>query len=72
MKKKYPTNFFKIEKINKNYKDIEPNFIEIKYVGKIEKSNLILIHTKGGREYTCIFLPTEQEIYKELRNFISF
>ena len=34
---------------NLNYKDIEPNFIEIKYVGKIEKSNLILIHTKGGR-----------------------
>jgi len=45
---------------------------KIKYVGKIEKSNLILIHTKGGGEYTCIFLPTEQEIYKELRNFISF
>ena len=57
---------------NLNYKDIEPNFIEIKYVGKIEKSNLILIHTKGGREYTCYFLPTEEEIYKELRNFISF
>ena len=57
---------------NFNYKDIEPNFIEIRYVGKIEKSNLILIHTKGGREYTCIFLPTEEEIYKELSNFISF
>ena len=57
---------------NLNYEDIEPNFIEIKYVGKIEKSNLILIHTKGGREYTCIFLPTEEEIYKELRNYVSF
>ena len=34
---------------NLNYKNIEPNFIEIRYVGKIEKSNLILIHTKGGR-----------------------
>ena len=57
---------------NLNYKDIEPNFIEIRYVGKIDKSNLILIHTKGGTEYSCIFLPTEQEIYNELRNFISF
>jgi len=57
---------------NLNYKDIEPNFIEIRYVGKIEKSDLILIHTKGGREYNCVFLPTEEKIYKELRRFISF
>ena len=57
---------------NLNYKVIEPNFIEIRYVGKIEKSDLILIHTKGGREYTCIFLPTEEKIYKELSNFIGF
>ena len=41
---------------NLNYKDIEPNFIEIKYVGKIEKSNLILIHTKGGRGIHLYFL----------------
>ena len=57
---------------NLNYKDIEPNFIEIRYVGKIEKSDLILIHTKGGRKYKCIFLPTEEKIYKELSNFIGF
>ena len=56
---------------NLNYKDIEPNFIEIKYVGKIEKSNLILIHTKGRREYICSFLPIEEKIYKELNEFID-
>ena len=57
---------------NLNYKEIEPNFIEIRYVGKIEKSNLILIHTKGGREYTCSLLTTEEKIYKELGKFIGF
>lgn len=57
---------------NLNYKDIEPNFIEIRYVGKIKKSNLILIHTKGSREYTCIILPTHEKIYKELEKFIGF
>ena len=57
---------------NLNYRDVKPNFIEIRYVGKIEKSDLILIHTKGGRKYKCIFLPTEEKIYKELSNFIGF
>ena len=57
---------------NLNYKVVEQNFIEIRYVGKIEKSNLILTHTKGGRQYTCIFLPKEENIYKELGNFIGF
>ncbi|MBC33404.1 MAG: hypothetical protein CMN01_02095 [Rickettsiales bacterium] len=56
---------------NLNYKGVEKNFIEIRYVGKIEMSNLILIHTKGRREYTCGFLPTKEKIYKELGKFIS-
>ena len=56
---------------NLDYKDIEPNFIEIKYVGKINKSDLILIHTKGRREYICSFLPIEEKIYKELNEFID-
>ena len=56
---------------NLNYKGVEKNFIEIRYVGKIEMSNLILIHTKGRREYTCSFLPTKEKIYKELGKFIS-
>ena len=30
---------------NLDYKDVEPNFIEIRYVSKINKSDLILIHT---------------------------
>ncbi len=57
---------------NLNYKDVKPNFIEIRYVGKIEKDDLILIHTKGRRKYTCSFLPTEEKIYKDLGNFINF
>ena len=56
---------------NLDYKDVEPNFIEIKYVGKINKRNLTLIHTKGRREYICSFLPIEETIYKELNEFID-
>ena len=54
-----------------DYKDVEPNFIEIRYVGKINKSDLILIHTKGNREYICSFLPVQETIYKELNEFIN-
>ena len=54
-----------------NYKNIEPNFIEIRYVGRINKSDLILIHTKGRREFICSFLPVEETIYKELNEFID-
>ena len=57
---------------NFNYKDVGPNYIEIRYVGKIHKSDLILIHFKGRSEYTCSFLPTEEKIYKELEEFIGF
>ena len=56
---------------NLDYKDVEPNFIEIRYVGKINKSDLILIHTKGNREYICSFLPIQETIYKELNEFID-
>ena len=55
---------------NLNYKDVESNFIEIRYVGKINKSNLTLMHTKGRKEYICSFLPVEEEIYKELNKYI--
>jgi len=34
-------------------------------------SDLILIHTKGRREYSCSFLPTKEKIYKELEKFIG-
>ena len=60
-----------IEFYNLDYKDVEPNFIEIRYVGKINKSELILIHTKGRGEYICSFLPVEEKIYKELNEFID-
>ena len=60
-----------IKFLNLSYEEIKSNIIEIRYVGKIEMSNLILIHTKGRREYTCSFLPTKEKIYKELGKFIS-
>ena len=46
-------------------------FIEIRYVGKINTSDLILLHTKGNREYICSFLPIQETIYKELNEFID-
>ena len=52
-----------------NYVNVEPNFIEIRYIGKIKKDEFILIHTKARREYICSFLSTEEQIYKELENF---
>ena len=56
---------------NLNYEDVGPNFIEIRYVGKIDKSGLILMHSKGRVEYACSFLPTEEKIYKELEYYIG-
>jgi hypothetical protein len=56
---------------NLNYVNVEPNFIEIRYVGKINTSDLILVHTKGNREYICSFLPIQETIYKELNEFID-
>lgn len=61
-----------IEFHNLYYKDLGLNFIEIRYVGKIEKNGLILIHTKGRKEYICSFLSNEEQIYKELNKFINF
>ncbi len=56
---------------NLYYKDVKTNFIEIRYVGKIEKSSLILIHTKGRREYTCSFLLTEKKYKDALKELTS-
>ena len=56
---------------NLDYKDVDSNYIEIRYVGKINKSDLILIHAKGSREYICRFLPIEEKIYIELNKFID-
>ena len=46
---------------NLNYKDVEPNFTEIRYVRKIEKGDLILIRTKGERKYNYIFYPQKKK-----------
>ena len=56
---------------NLDYKDVDSNYIEIRYVGKINKSDLILIHAKGSREYICSFSQIEEKIYKELNKFID-
>ena len=65
----YKENLIKFH--NLDYKEVEPNFIEIRYVGKINTSDLILVHTKGNREYICSFLPIQETIYKELNEFID-
>ena len=45
-----------IKFLNLNYKEINSNIFEIRYVGKIDNNNLILTHTKGREQYKCIFL----------------
>ena len=52
-----------------NYKELKSNIIEIRYVGEIDKNNLILIHTKGGEEYNCSFLLSKEQLYIELEEF---
>ena len=52
-----------------DYKEVKPNLIDIRYIGQINKSNLILKHNKGKREYTCSFLPTKENIDEELQIF---
>ena len=61
----------KIKFFNHNYTEIKPNIFEIRYVGEINKNNLILTHFKGRRIYNCIFLLSKNQISKELKNFIK-
>ena len=58
-----------IKFLNLSYEEIKSNIIEIRYVGEIDKNNLILIHTKGGEEYNCSFLLSKEQLYIELEEF---
>ena len=59
----------KIKFLNLNYNEVKSNIIEIRYVGEIDKNNLILIHTKGGEEYNCSFLLSKKQLNIELEEF---
>ena len=58
-----------IKFLNLNYEDVKSNIIEIRYVGEIDKNNLILNHTKGGEQYKCSFLSSKKKLNKELEEF---
>ena len=58
-----------IKFLNLNYEELKSDIIEIRYVGEIDKNNLILIHTKGRKEYNCSFLSSKKQLNKELEEF---
>ena len=58
-----------IKFLNLNYEEVKSNIIEIRYVGEIDKNNLILNHTKGGEQYKCSFLSSKKKLNKELEEF---
>ena len=58
----------KIRNINYNEKK---SLIEIRYIGTVYKDNLILIHTKGRKEYKCSYLSSTKEITKDLKKYIK-
>ena len=58
-----------IKFLNLNYNEVNSNIFEIRYVGEIDKNNLILTHTKGGKKYNCSFLSSTKQLNKELDDF---
>tara|TARA_Y100000768_G_C23437842_1_gene433526 strand:- start:122 stop:469 length:348 start_codon:yes stop_codon:yes gene_type:complete len=58
-----------IKFLNLNYEEVKSNIIDIRYVGEIDKNNLILTHTKGREEYNCSFLSSKKQLNKELEEF---
>ena len=58
-----------IKFLNLNYKEVNSNIFEIRYVGKIDKNNLILTHAKGREKYNCSFLSSTKQLNKELDDF---
>ena len=61
----------KIKFINLNYKKVNSNIFKIRYVGEIDKNNLILTLFKGRREYNCVFLLSKDQIHKELEKVLK-
>ena len=58
-----------IKFLNLNYNEVNSNIFEIRYVGEIDKNNLILTHTKYGKKYNCSFLSSKKQLNKELDDF---
>ena len=58
-----------IKFLNLDYKEVNSNIFEIRYVGEIDKNNLILTHTKGRGKYNCSFLLSTKQLNKELEEF---
>ena len=58
-----------IKFLNLNYKEVNSNIFEIRYVGKIYKNNLILTHAKAREKYICSFLSSKKKLNKELEEF---
>ena len=59
-----------IKSRNVNYNE-KKSHIEIRYIGTVYKDNLILIHSKGRREYNCSYLSSIKEITKDLKKYIK-
>ena len=57
-----------IKFLNLNYEEVNSNIFEIRYVGGIDKNNLILTHTKGREKYNCSFLSSKKKLSKELED----
>ena len=59
-----------IKSRNVNYNE-KKSHVEIRYIGTVYKDNLILIHTKGRKEYKCSYLSSIKEITKDLKKYIK-
>ena len=59
-----------IKSRNINYNE-KKSHIEIRYIGTFYKDNLILIHTKGRKEYKCSYLSSIKELTKDLNKYIK-
>ena len=59
-----------IKSRNVNFNE-KQSYIEIRYIGIVYKDNLILIHTKGRKEYKCSYLSSIKEITKDLKKYIK-
>ena len=59
-----------IKSRNVNYNE-KKSYIEIRYIGTVYKDKLILIHTKGRKEYKCSYLSSIKELTKDLRKYIK-
>ena len=58
-----------IKFLNLYYKEVNSNIFEIRYVGKIDKNNLILTHAKAREKYNCSFLSSKKKLNEELEDF---